>query len=344
MLLSDADRALGRLAGAGRLLPNPHLLMRPFLTREALASSRIEGTQASLSDVFDAQARNTSTGPILEVTNYIEALEHGLGRLASLPVSKRLLREVHAILLANVRGKEKRPGEIRSSQNWIGSPDNRPETAVFVPPPPDEMKLSFDLLERYIHEPSQLPPLVEIGMIHYQFETIHPFLDGNERLGRLLIAFLLVERALLPQPLLYLSAYFERHRSDYYDRLQAVRERGEMTPWLDFFLSGVGKQATEAVRCAEVLADLRETYRARLSGSRSRAVEVVDLLFQNPVLVASRVAAELNVTGQSAINHLRRLQNEGIVHELHQFPGRSKGWMAREILRALDPSAHIVVD
>ena len=341
MLLSDADRALGRLAGAGRLLPNPHLLIRPFLTREALASSRIEGTQASLSDVFDAQARNASTGPILEVTNYIEALEHGLDRLATLPVSKRLLREVHAILLANVRGQEKRPGEIRSSQNWIGSADNRPETAVFVPPPPDEMKTSFDLLERYIHEPSQLPPLVEIGMVHYQFETIHPFLDGNGRLGRLLIAFLLVERDLLPQPLLYLSAYFERHRSDYYDRLQAVRERGEMTQWLDFFLAGVSEQATEAVRCAEELADLREIYRARLSGSRSRAIEVVDLVFQYPLLMTGRVAIELDVTTQSAMNHLRRLQSEGIVDEVSGFPGRSKRWVAREVLQVLDPGAQV---
>lgn len=340
-LLSDADRALGRLAGAGRLLPNPHLLIRPFTTREALASSRIEGTQASLSDVFDAQARETSTGPILEVTNYIKALEHGLDRLANLPVSKRLLREVHSILLTNVRGQEKQPGELRSSQNWIGSADNRPETAVFVPPPPAEMMTSFDMLERYIHEPSQLPPLVEIGMIHYQFETIHPFLDGNGRLGRLLIAFLLVERELLPQPLLYLSDYFERHRSDYYDRLQAVRERGGMPDWLDFFLAGINEQAAEAVRCAEELVDLRETYRTRLSGSRSRAVEVVDLLFQNPLLVAGRVATELNVTGQSAINHLRRLQDEGIVHELPEFPGRSKGWVALEILRTLDPNARI---
>ena len=238
MLLSDADRALGRLAGAGRLLPNPHLLLQPYMTREALASSRIEGTQASLSDVFDAQARETARGPIREVTNYIRALEHGLRRLDNLPVSKRLLCEVHAILLHDVRGLERRPGEIRSSQNWIGSPDNRPETAVFVPPPPDEMKSSFDRLERYIHAPSKLPPLVEIALIHYQFETIHPFLDGNGRLGRLLIALILVERELLPQPLLYLSAYFERRRNDYYDRLQAVRERGEMTEWLDFFLAG----------------------------------------------------------------------------------------------------------
>lgn len=337
MLLSNADRALGRLAGAGRLLPNPHLLIRPYITREALASSRIEGTQASLSDVFDAQARNTSAGPIREVTNYIQALEHGLSRITSLPVSKRLLCEVHNILMTQVRGQEKRPGEIRSSQNWIGSPDNRPETAVFVPPPPDEMKVSFDLLERYIHEPSQLPPLVVIAMVHYQFETIHPFLDGNGRLGRLLVSFLLVERELLPQPLLYLSAYFERRRVDYYDRLQSVRERGDMTQWLDFFLSGVSEQAAEAVRCAEELADLRETYRARLAGSRSRAIEVVDLLFQNPFLVSNRVAAQLGVTAQSAMNHLRRLESEGIVQEVFGLPGRSKRWVAQEVLETLDP-------
>jgi Fic family protein len=341
MLLSDADRALGRLAGAGRLLPNPHLLIRPFATREAVASSRIEGTRASLSDVFDAQARRAPAGPTLEVINYIDALEHGLNRLDSLPVSKRLLCEVHKILLANVRRQEKRPGEIRSTQNWIGSPDNRPETAVFVPPPADEMKNAFDLLERYIHAQSQLPPLIGIGLIHYQFETIHPFLDGNGRLGRLLVAFLLVERELLPQPLLYLSAYFERHRSDYYDHLQAVREQGKMTQWLDFFLTGIREQATEAVRCAEELADLRETHRARLSGSRSRAIEVIDLLFQNPVLVAGRVAAELNVTGQSAINYLRQLEAGEIVQELPGFLGRSKGWVSMDVLRTLDPTTRM---
>ena len=344
MLLSDADRALGRLAGAGRLLPNPHLLLQPYMTREALASSRIEGTQASLSDVFDAQARETARGPIREVTNYIRALEHGLRRLDNLPVSKRLLCEVHAILLHDVRGLERRPGEIRSSQNWIGSPDNRPETAVFVPPPPDEMKSSFDRLERYIHAPSKLPPLVEIALIHYQFETIHPFLDGNGRLGRLLIALILVERELLPQPLLYLSAYFERRRNDYYDRLQAVRERGEMTEWLDFFLAGVSEQAAEAVASAETLVDLRETYRARLAGSRSRAVEVIDLAFQNPVLFTGRVAAQLDVTVQSAMNHLRRLEAEGIVHEVSGLPGRAKRWVAPDVFKALDPSARIDFD
>ena len=185
MLLSEADRALGRLAGAGRLLPNPHLLIQPYVTREALASSRIEGTQASLSDVFDAQARQTAEGPIREVTNYINALEHGLQRLETLPVSRRLLCEVHAVLMEDVRGQERLPGQVRTSQNWIGSPDNRPETALFVPPPVDDMEKAFSDLERYLHESTRLPPLVEIAMIHYQFETIHPFLDGNGRLGRL---------------------------------------------------------------------------------------------------------------------------------------------------------------
>ncbi|WP_420638932.1 Fic family protein [Candidatus Poriferisocius sp.] len=338
-ILSEADRALGRLAGAGRLLPNPHLLLQPYVAREALASSRIEGTQASLSEVFDAQARETAEGPVREVTNYIRALEHGLARLADLPVSKRLLREVHAILLEDVRGQERMPGEFRRSQNWIGSADNRPDTARFVPPPPAEMEVALDALERYFHAPTELPPLIEIALIHYQFETIHPFLDGNGRLGRLLIAFLLVQRSLLPQPLLYLSAYFERRRSDYYDRLQAVRERGELAEWLDFFLTGVSEESADAVSRAEALADLREQYRSMLAGDRSRAGEVVDLVFQNPFLVTNRVAAQLDVTAQSAMNHIRRLESEGIVQEVVGIPGRSKRWVATEVFRVLDPDA-----
>jgi len=339
LLLSDADRALGRLAGAGRLLPNPHLLLQPYIAREALASSRIEGTQASLSDVFDAQARNRPHGPVREVTNYIQALEHGLSRLATLPVSRRLLCEVHEILLADVRGHERRPGEVRSSQNWIGSPDNRIETAVFVPPPVDDMQRSLGDLEQFIHDDTPIPPLVKIALVHYQFETIHPFLDGNGRLGRLLIVFLLVEQGLLPQPLLYLSAYLERRRSDYYDRLQAVRERGEMHEWLAFFLSGVTEQATDAVNRAERLVDLRETYRQRLVGDRSSAIEVVDLVFQNPVLTTTRIAQSLDTSLQSALNHVRRLESEGLVAEVPGIRGRSKRWISREIYDVLEPDA-----
>jgi Fic family protein len=339
MRLSDADRALGRLAGAGRLLPNPHLLIQPYIAREALASSRIEGTQASLSDVFDAQARNKPEGPIREVTNYISALECGLARLAALPVSRRLLCEVHGILLSDVRGRERRPGEVRKSQNWIGSPDNRPETAVFVPPDVNDMERAFDDFERFVHEDTSIPPLVKIALVHYQFETIHPFLDGNGRLGRLLIAFLLVEQQLLPQPLLYLSAYFEQYRSDYYDRLQAVRERGELREWIVFFLTGVAELANDAVIRAERLVDLREGYRQRLSGDRSRAIEVVDLVFQNPVLTTNRIAEALNTSLQSALNHVRRLESMGIVREAKGVPGRSKRWVSAEVFHALDPDA-----
>jgi Fic family protein len=333
--LSEADRALGRLAGTGRLLPNPHLLLRPYVTREALASSRIEGTQASLSDVFDAQARKSPEGPLREVTNYIDALDHGLARLDALPVSRRLLCEVHEILLTGVRGQQRRPGEVRRSQNWIGSPDNRPTTALFVPPPVDDMEPALDDLERFLHEASPLPPLVAIALAHYQFETIHPFLDGNGRLGRLLIVFLLVERDLLPQPLLYLSSFFEAHRSDYYDRLQAVRERGEIQEWLRFFLTGVAEQANDAVARAEELVDLREEMRRRLAGDRSRATEVVEMIFENPVLTTTRIAESLDVTLQSALNHVRRLENEEIVVEVAGVPGRSKRWVARDVLRVL---------
>jgi Fic family protein len=333
--LSDADRALGRLAGTGRLLPNPHLLLRPYVTREALASSRIEGTQASLSDVFDAQARRSPESPLREVTNYIDALDHGLARLAALPVSRRLLCEVHAILLTGVRGQERRPGEVRGSPNWIGSPDNRLETAIFVPPAVDDMEPAFDDLERFLHEATALAPLVAIALAHYQFETIHPFLDGNGRLGRLLIVFLLVERGLLSQPLLYLSSFFEAHRSDYYDRLQAVRERGEIQEWLRFFLTGVAEQAQDAVARAEDLVDLREQMRRRLAGDRSRATEVVEIIFENPVLTTSRIADELDVTVQSALNHVRRLEAEDIVTEVAGIPGRAKRWVARDILRVL---------
>lgn len=333
--LSEADRALGRLAGTGRLLPNPHLLLRPYVTREALASSRIEGTQASLSDVFDAQARKSPEGPLREVTNYIDALDYGLARLATLPVSRRLLCEVHEILLTGVRGQERRPGEVRRSQNWIGSPDNRPDTALFVPPPVADMELALDDLERFLHESTPLPPLIAVALAHYQFETIHPFLDGNGRLGRLLIVFLMVERSLLPQPLLYLSSFFEAHRGDYYDLLQAVRERGEIQQWLRFFLTGVADQANDAVARAEQLVDLREQLRRRLAGDRSRATEVVDMIFENPVLTTTRIAEALDVTLQSALNHLRRLESEQVVTEVAGVPGRSKRWVAADVLRVL---------
>lgn len=338
--LSEADAALGRLSGAGRLLPDPHLLVNAYITREAVSSSRIEGTQASVTDVFDAEVTgDTKRDDIREVRNYVAALEHGIARLdGGFPVSLRMVKEMHEILVRGVRGQERTPGEFRRSQNWISSPDNRPETARFVPPPIDQMSAALDDWEKYLHDQSpRLPLLIRCALLHYQFETIHPFLDGNGRLGRLFIVLYLKDRGRLPAPLLYLSSYFDQHKSEYYDRLQSVRERGESAEWLRFFLDGVAIQATDAVDRAELLSDLRENYRARLRGGRSRAPEVVDLLFANPILTVRHVRTRLGVSQPGATNLLRLLTQHGIVRELGEGPGVRHRWMSDEVLRVLDP-------
>ncbi len=227
--ISEADRALSELAGVARTLPNPHLLIGPFIRREAVLSSRIEGTQASLSDLFFFEASGTidpQTPDVREVSNYVKALEHGLARLKKLPVSLRLIREMHEQLMGGARGDHLTPGEFRRSQNWIGPPGCTLMDAVYVPPPEDEMTEALDHLEKYLHSASSLPPLVRLALIHYQFEAIHPFLDGNGRIGRLLLTLLLCAEGLLPHPLLYLSAYFERHRQEYYRLLLAVSQSG----------------------------------------------------------------------------------------------------------------------
>jgi Fic family protein len=336
LVLSEADRALGRLAGAGRLLPNPHLLVDPYVAREALSSSRIEGTQASLSDVFDATALGAAKGQVREVTNYIAALNQGLRLLSELPLSMRLVKQIHAVLLSDVRGQERNPGEIRTSPNWIGSPDGRPETATFVPPPVDQMTDALTDWERFIHEDLPIPPLVKCALLHYQFETIHPFLDGNGRLGRLLIVFFLVERALLPQPLLYVSSFLEAHRSEYYERLQLVREEGQLEEWLQFFLRAVAVQARDSARLVDRLADLRETYRRTTGQSRSRAPEVVELLFANPIITVRHVTNRLHITQQGAANLIRRLEGAGLLKEYGRVPGRAMRWVAQEILDILE--------
>jgi Fic family protein len=333
-LLSKADLALGRLSGAGRLLPGPDILIAPYVRIEALASSRIEGTQASLSDIFDA----TATGAIhnvniREVTNYVAALDHGLELLNdSLPLSLRLLREMHSKLLVDVRGSERAPGQFRSSQNWIGAGDGTIQNAIFVPPPVDAMHEALRDWEVFQHENLLLPLLVQCALLHYQFETIHPFLDGNGRLGRLFIVLYLVERRALPAPLLYLSSYFEEHKTEYYDRLQAVRETGDIHGWLRFFLQAVAVQATDAVVKAEKLIDLRERYRRALTGTRSRAAEVIDLLLKNPILTARYVAQELEVSNQSGLNLLRQLEDRDVLRPIQLGPGPALRWTAHEVL------------
>jgi len=339
--LSDADRAIGRLAGAGRLLPNPHLLVNAYIRREAVASSRIEGTQATLSEVFEAESSGGKvSADIQEVVNYIAALEHGLACLETLPISRRLVEKIHKVLLAGVRGQEQTPGETRKSPNWIGSPDNSPETAIFVPPPHEDMEEGLSDWEHFVHEDLPMPPLVRCALLHYQFETLHPFLDGNGRLGRLLIIFYFVSEGHLPSPLLYLSSYFEEHRSEYYDRLQAVRERAAIDEWLQFFLTAVTTQANDAVTRAERLTDVREDYRKRLHGSRGRAHELIDLLFDNPFITTATTRRHLEVTNQGATNMLRQLEAAEILTPVTRVPGRALRWVARDVYDALtDPIA-----
>lgn len=340
MLLSEADAALGRLAGSGRLLPDPHLLVSAYITREAVASSRIEGTQASVTEVFDAAVTGASPrADVQEVRNYILALQHGLSRIEDgFPISLRLIREMHAILLTGVRGHERTPGEFRQTQNWISSPDNQPRTARFVPPTVDNMWTALDEWEKHLHDDEpKLPLLIRCALLHYQFETIHPFLDGNGRIGRLFVILYLVSLGRLPTPLLYLSSYFDEHKGEYYDRLQFVRERGEIHEWLEFFLTGIAGQATDAVSRAESLSDLREKYRLLLQGNRSRAIEVADLLFANPIMTVRAVQTGLSVSQPGATNLLRTLTAEGIVREVGEGPGTRHRWFADEILHVLDP-------
>jgi Fic family protein len=339
MALSNADTALGRLAGAGRLLRDPHLLVRPYVIREALASSRIEGTQASLSDVFQAAATGGSSpdSNVREVENYIRAMGTGLELLETLPMSSRVLRTIHETLLQDVRGRERRPGEFRDRPVWIGSPTDTPENATYVPPLPDEMHDALRDWELFANEELRMPMLVRCALLHYQFETIHPFLDGNGRLGRLLIVFFLIQQGRLPAPLLYISSYLEDHRPEYYERLQAVRERGEMQEWIQFFLTAVAAQAEDAVTRAEQLVDLRERYRSELSGSRSRAAEVVELIMENPFITTYAIRQRLQVTTQGALNLIRQLERRGLLERLGSFGrGGRNLWLAREVFMVLN--------
>jgi len=334
--LSNADSNLGRLAGVGRILPQPHLLLLPYLTMEAVASSRIEGTQASVSDVFEARATGGRTSAdVREVSNYIRALDHGIGRLATLPLSTRLIREMHKILLTGVRGQERTPGELRVSQNWIGTA--KPASALFVPPTVDQMKPALSAWEYYIHDDKpELPLLIRTALLHYQFETIHPFLDGNGRLGRLFVVLYLMEREAIPAPLLPLSAALERRREEYYERLQAVRERGEIQEWLRFFLNIISDTAVDSIIRAERLVDLRERYRSSLAGSRSRAAEVVDLIMGSPVITTRQVTDALGVSLVSAGNLLRQLEGHRILESEVRGQGTATIWRALEILAAVN--------
>ena len=320
--ISSAERGISELAGVTRTLPNPHLLIRPFMSREAVLSSRIEGTQASLSDLFYFEASKkppVGLSDVREVRNYVRALEFGLKRLEELPISKRLLKEMHAELMQHVRGGQQTltPGEFRTTQNWIGPANCTLNDAKFVPPPPEEMMDALIDLERFLHEPSDLPLVIRLALVHYQFEAIHPFLDGNGRIGRLLITLLLSAEKALPQPMLYLSAYFERNRTEYYRHLLAVSQGGCWTEWVSFFLRGVTEQAHDAIRRSEKLLRLWQSYRSKLQSARSSALplKLVDHLFSQPYLTVGQAKDLLDVTHRAADLNVKKLVEAGILHE-----------------------------
>ena len=300
-LLSKADRALGRLDGITEILPNPDLFVAMYIKQEAVLSSQIEGTQASLIDVLEfeselAKSASSDKRDVHEVINYISALDYGLERLKTLPMSLRLLKEIHASLLQNVRGAERDPGEFRRSQNWIGYAGGLLTDAAFVPPTVDEMKRSMGDLELFLYnEELHLPVLIKIGLVHAQFETIHPFLDGNGRMGRLLITFLLCNWGILQRPLLYLSYYFKKNRQQYYERLQAVRDHDRWEEWLKFFLTGVYTVSQEATMKAREIVRMREQHREMVGAMGQRALPLLEYLYQSPVINVRRLAQELGI-------------------------------------------------
>jgi Fic family protein len=322
-LHSEAERELARLSLAGGDFPHPYIMTRPFIRNEAVISSRIEGTQATLEDLYSYEAGQMSflepASDAREVYNYVRALEHGLERVKALPISLRLIRELHAKLMEGVRGEIMTPGEFRRSQNWIGPAGCTLETAAYVPPPVEEMHKALDALEKFIHAPSDLPALTRIGLIHYQFEAIHPFLDGNGRVGRLLISLLLCQWGLLPRPLLYLSAYFERNRGEYYGLLLAVSQRGEWEGWLRFFLTGVRDQSREAAVRVQNLQSLRQRYRRQLIGRRSaaRLSEAVDFLIGNPIFSVRAMQVGMDLADfKTAQRYVDVLEEDGILREV----------------------------
>ena len=322
-LLSQADHALALLEGAALLLPNPELFVFMYIRKEAVLSSQIEGTQSSLQDVLAAEAKlfdPNAPSDVGEVVNYVRAMQHGIARLDQLPISVRLIREIHAELMQGVRGGNLTPGELRRSQNWIGPAGCGIRNASFVPPPPHEMLQAMSELELFLNSPSSLPLLVQIAIAHVQFETIHPFLDGNGRVGRLLITFLLMNRGLLTQPVLYLSHHFKRHRSAYYEHLQTVRTRGDWEGWIEFFLQGVIDVSREAALTAKSILAMREEYRSKIADTMGRgagsAHRVMEKLFDQPIVAVATVREWLDITPAGANSVVNRLVEIGLLTEI----------------------------
>ena len=327
-LLSTADRDLARLDAIASLLPNPDLFVAMYVRHEAVLSSQIEGTQSTLEDVlaFEADAlRDDTPKDVSEVVNHVRAMNHGLARLSELPLSLRLLREIHAELMQGVRSGDNSPGEFRTSQNWIGGPGSSLATAAFVPPPPHELMNALGALEHFLHDArTTVPLLVRCGLAHAQFETIHPFLDGNGRVGRLLITLMLCEDGALSRPLLYLSLYLKAHRAEYYDRLTAIRTQGHWEAWLAFFLRGVSVTSRVAAQTAHDIVALREQHRAAVV-KNGKALVLLDALYRQPTVSVNNVAQLLSCTFPTAAKLVREFAARGWLRELTGYE-RNRLW------------------
>lgn len=343
-ILSHADRLLGRLAGEGRRLPNPHVLIRPFVRREAVYSSRIEGTQATLGELLAAEAGaavERSPEDLREVGNYVTALEHGIERLKTLPLSLRLVLELHEKLMTGVRGEHATPGEFRRTQNWIGRPGCTLVDASYVPPPAEALLDHLGTWEKFLHDDT-IPPLVHTALMHYQFEAIHPFLDGNGRVGRLLITLCLCARGVLPEPLLYLSAFFEATRADYYGGLRNVTEQGDWTGWLEYFLNGVARQSEDALSRAERINQRLADWRVQFSGGGSKVpLQLIELLGANPFLSPRETQRQMGISYNTVLRAIESLESGGVLIKIGDRR-RNRVFCARAILDILEEPARLV--
>jgi Fic family protein len=340
-VLAEAERNLSKLTTQVNSSLFPNLLARPFIHHEAVISSRIEGTKASLEDLFTYETGQLplweESNDVREVFNYVQALDIGMERVNTLPVSMRLIREIHEKLTYNVRGGTLTPGEFRRSQNWIGPMGSTLANAPYVPLPVEEMQTALNDLEKFIHQENRIPPLVRAGMIHYQFEAIHPFLDGNGRVGRLLIILLLCEWGLLNYPILNLSSYIDHYRQEYYDKLLAVSQRGDWEEWLLFFLRGIRETAAENLVRISTLQIIHDKYQeiAKKERNEKRMVAIVDFIFEHPLFTIRQLVEDLAMPYKTAIDYVRKLENAGFIHE-KTGQARNRLYQSDEILIAIE--------
>ncbi|MBM6991322.1 MAG: Fic family protein [Mobilibacterium timonense] len=340
-LLSRADRMLGRLDGVTETLPDPELFVAMYVQKEAVLSSQIEGTQASLVDVFDGDQSREKKEDIGDIVNYVGAMNYGLERLKEFPLSLRLLREIHRVLLFSGRGSKRSPGEFRTSQNWIGAPGCTLNEATFVPPSVPDMNEAMGALELFMHKESNLPPLIKIALIHAQFETIHPFLDGNGRKGRLLITFWLCQQRILSQPLLYISYFFKQNRQEYYDRLMTVRKTGDWEQWVKFFLKGVAETSEEAISTAKEILSLKKVCEDMMVKSNNNNRRLLNLIFESPVIDKQLVADKLDISQPTANRIVDQFCDLGILVDQKPESKRYKKYAFAKYLAILSRGTEI---